>query len=141
MTAKQYLQQLFFIKQMIFESLQELKELRSLALSIGAVDNSKEKIKSLSVSDTVGSSVAVIVDLENTIKDKITSYKKTKLEIEDNIGKILEVKVKIVLLKRYVYYKDFDDIAHDLNYHVQHIFKLHSQGLREIEKMLVNASN
>lgn len=138
MTAKQYLQQLFFIKQMIYESLSELKELRSLALSIGAVDLSKEKTKSLGISDTVGNIVAVIVDLENSVKDKISHFKNTKSEIENNINQLSDEKVKLVLLKRYVHHKDFEDIANDLRYHRYHVLKLHGRGLKEIDKKLKN---
>ena len=140
MNAKQYLKQLFFIDQTVTDSLAELDELRSRATTLGAVDYSKDKIQSGKVSDPTASSVAIIVDLESTIREKISSYRKTKTEVEKTIEGVTDQNVKLVLLKRYVYFKDFDDIATDLKYTAQHVKRLHGQGLENIEKLLLSAT-
>ena len=140
MTAKQYLKQAFFTNQSINDSLLELERLRTIAYSIGAVDTSKDKVKTGKVSDIVGGAVPAIVDLEKEINEKIREYRVKKQEIESTIDKVADCKVRAVLLKRYIYFYKWDDIANSLNKTVQRVYQLHRAGLEEIGKLIVNYS-
>lgn len=140
MNAKKYLQQAFFLNERIADKLDELKDLRSKAASVGAVDPAREKVQNNKIIDSVGDSVIAIVDLETDILCKIDECGKKKREIENTVEMISDVKVKAVLLKRYVHFYEWEDIMEKLGYAEAQVFRLHKIGLREIEKMIVNDS-
>ena len=100
MNAKNYLKQAFYLNENINDSLQDLEVLREKAISIGAVDVSKDKIQTGRISDIVGDSVPAIVDLDAEINRKIDEYARKKREIEGTIEKVVDCKVRTVLLKR-----------------------------------------
>lgn len=138
MTAKQYLRQAFYLNQRINDSLHDLEELRTKAETIKATAPSADKIYSRKSSDAVGDAVAKIVDLENKINIKIDELTEKKHEIEEFISKIYEENIKIVLLKRYIHFQEYSEIAGDLGYSIQRIYQLHKAGLDEIQKIRVN---
>ena len=140
MNAKNYLQQAFFLNQRINDSLEDLKVLREKAVSIGSVDTTKEKIQSGKVSDIVGESVPAIIDLDFEINTNIDIYRSKKREIESTIDEVGDCKIRAVLLKRYIHFHEWDDIAESLNKTVQRVYQLHRDGLCEIAKIIVNYS-
>ena len=141
MNAKEYLQQVFFLNERIADNLNDLQELRSKAASVGAVDPAREKVQNGKIVDVVGDSVIAIVDLEADILRKIDECGKKRREIEKTIEMISDLKVKAVLLKRYVHFYDWADIADDLNYTKDNVYRLHRKGICEVEKSLLNSTN
>jgi len=140
MTVKQYLTQAYFTNEKIKDSLQELERLRMTAISVNAGHTSQERVSTSGIADIVGSRVPCIVDMEVEIEAKIRDYNNTKREIENTIEKIEDNRAKAVLLKRYIYFKDWDEISGELSYGVRQVYRLHKKGLEEIEKMSVNVS-
>ena len=132
--SKVYLQQVFFLNQRINDSLQDLKELRLRAISIVAGPLCNDKVQGGKISDIVGDSVPVMVELDIQINAKIVQYVSKKQEIESLIEEIDDELLKSILLKRYVYFKDWQQIAADLGYTYRHITRLHGEALKEFEK-------
>ncbi|MFA5576909.1 MAG: DUF1492 domain-containing protein [Tissierellaceae bacterium] len=78
------------------------------------------------------------LDLENEVNtdiDKLISFKK---EIIENINQADDYTLRLVLAMRYINHKSWEDIADDLLYDVRTIYRFHKQGLKEIEKILLN---
>jgi len=140
MNAKKYLKQAFFLNEEVNDSLLELERLRTIACSIVAVDTERDKIQSGKVSDIIGDSVPAIVDFEAEINSKIEECRAKKREIESRIKEIDDCKVQSVLLKRYIYFHEWDDIADDLKFTIGRIYQLHKTGLEEMQKIIVNYS-
>ena len=140
MNVKECLRQAFFLNERIKDNLNDLKELRGKAESVSTINLSKEKVKGGKISDIVGESVPAFVDLEAEIRRKVDELENKKRKIENIIDAIDDDKAKAVLLKRYVHFHEWEDIAHDLGYEVRQVYRLHKIGLMEIEKMSVNVS-
>jgi len=136
MNAKNYLQQVFFLNQRINDSLQDLKELRAKAVSIGSIDTTKEKVQSGKLSDNVGNSIPIIVDLDAEINANIEEYRIKKREIEATIDKVTDCKARAVLFKRYIHFHEWVDIADSLSKTVHRIYQIHRAGLNEIGKII-----
>jgi len=135
MNAKQYLKQAFFLNQRINDSLKELERLRETAYSIAGVDTSKDKIQVGSVSDIVGSSIPAIVDLDYYINARIDKYVDKKQEIESQIEMMSDDVLKSILLKRYIHFHEWEQIAIDLGYTYRHVTRLHGEALRTFKEI------
>jgi len=133
MNAKNYLKQAFFLDQRINDSLQELERLRARAFSIGATPMSRDKMQSGKISDIVGDSVSAIVDLDAEINRKIDKYADKKREIEALIDRVFDEILKIILQKRYIHFKEWEQIAVDLGYTYRHTTRLHGEALQAFE--------
>ena len=131
--VKSYLNRAFHTNQRLNDSLQNLEELRAKAYSIGAVDTTKDKIQAGRVSDTIGNSVPAIVDLENQINAEIKEYTEKRQEIKTSIERVSDEKFVTILLKRYVYFKSWEEIAVDMGYTYRHTTRLHGDALQAFE--------
>ena len=136
MTVIQYLQQAFLLNQKINDKLEELGRLRALSTSIGAADTSQEKISTGKVSDIVGNTVPRIIELNSKINADIDKCCDKKQQIEKHIEKIKNNNYRLILLKRYIHFKEWEDICNDLGYSYRHITRLHSEALQEFRKIL-----
>ena len=140
MNPKSYLQQAYFLNERINDSLQDLEALRTRVVSTGTGGTSKVKVQESKVLDTIGNMVPAIVDLDAEINRKIDELIQKKLEIEKTIDKVVDHKARSVLLKRYIHFHEWDEIANSLNKTVQRIFQIHRAGLKEIGKLIANYS-
>ena len=79
--------------------------------------------------------IADMVDLEREYeKTKMMCRNKTK-EIEFVIGLLENHQEKLVLEMRYIHYDNWLDIAFNLNYSVQMIYKIHGRALINLLKI------
>ena len=76
-----------------------------------------------------------IIDLQNEISDDIVLLLAVKREIIDLLKKVDNINYRIILEERYLCYKTWEEIAIHLNYSVQHIYRLHNEALKVIEKI------
>jgi len=136
--TKMYLKQAYKSKQLIDDNLMKLAELRTMASSVGAVDTSKDKVQSGKVSDIIGDAVPAIVDLETEINGRIETYKVVLLDIESNIAKVTDERFTFILLKRYIFFKSWEQIAVDLNYSYVHTIRLHGEALQAFDAVFRN---
>lgn len=137
MNSKNYLKQVFFLNQRIDDSLQELEQLRVRAFSIGAIDTSKDKVQSGKISDIVGDNASAIIDLEAKINRKINEYAQRKNEVECMIDRMVDDALKLILQKRYLLFKEWEQIAVDIGYTYRHTIRLHGEALRAFNKIYV----
>jgi len=119
MDAKQYLQQIFFLKHMIKDNLQELEKLKEISTSLRGVfhrDNTT-------------------VILEKEITERIEEFQAKKREIENLIGEVNDSRLKTILLKRYVHLKHWETISDDLEQSYRNVSRLHNKALKEFETL------
>ena len=136
MTAKEYLQQLFWIDKEIEEKQKELAELRTKAESVGSQEitgmpkagNGKDKISAI---------VVKIVDLQAHINLKIDQLIDWKAVVTRQIEGMKNPKSRVVLSARYLRRKEerkWEQIAKDLNYEESYLLRLHRKALKEFER-------
>lgn len=135
MGAKCYLNQIDALRRKIQHRQKQLEELRSAATSVGALDYSRDIVKTSKTGDILERQVVKIADLEADIARKITAYEIKQNEI---IGQIeaLESPVYIDLLcRRYIDGDRLEKIATDMGYSFDRVRHLHGLALLEFERV------
>jgi len=135
MNAKEYLTQAYRIDQRISSKIEQVKELHILATKATST-----------VSDMPGSPtrnihrmeyvIVKIVDLEDEINSDISDLVDLKAEITGVIKSINNVEFRTLLEFRYLCYRPWEQIAVDLGYSIDNVFKKHRQAVKAVEEIL-----
>ena len=134
MTAKEYLSRYKLLDSKINDRLEQLEDLRSMALRITPVQGDGSAHSGSS--DKIGSIVAKIVDLESTINIDIDRLIELKLEIESIIKSVNDDVLETLLIKRYINCKTFEQIAVEMHYTYKWICVMHGKALKKIKEYI-----
>lgn len=131
MIAKEYLSQAYRIDQRINSKLEQIVSLRALATKATSTlsDTPPSGTRNVhSMEDTI----AKMVDLENEINVDIDTLVDLKREFVFIIKKIDNPEYQTLLELRYLCFKTWEQIAVEMGYSLQHIFRIHHKALKEI---------
>lgn len=129
--AKAYLNQIKALDIRIQRRQQEVEELRAAAMSIGSLNLNPDRVKKTSPDpDPLASKISKYVDMENEINDMIDELIDLKHLVIGQIEKLEDANCMDVLLKRYVDFKTFDQIADEMHYSRRHITNIHGKALQ-----------
>ncbi len=134
MTAKEYLRQAYIIDRKIRLDTEKLAAARS-ALYGKAVRYGSDGSKPVPRGNVTESAVLRVVELEECLTKEIDELTAKRREIECAVNAVPDEVQREVLTRRYLLYQKWEDIAEEMNYSVQHIFRLHGAALK---KMRVN---
>ncbi|MCM1439306.1 MAG: hypothetical protein NC131_08930 [Roseburia sp.] len=132
MTAKDYLQQARFLDSRINSKLQQIASLNELASRCTSTFSDMPKNPNRSGS-RMEDAVCKIVDLQAEINMDIDALVYLKREIMGVIKAVPNVEYQTLLEKRYLCFINWEQIAIDMNYSMQHIHRMHSAALKEIK--------
>lgn len=96
----------------------------SMAPAHGSGDNSK-----------IESGIVALSELEKASRESVEAYIDKFHEINVLINSLEKQALRIILSKRYIDFQRWEKIAEDTNYSIQHIYRLHKQGLIELTKI------
>lgn len=133
MTTKEYLKQARYLDLSIDAKLEQVASLHDLATKATSV-----------ISDMPGNStrnthrmedtIIKMLMLENEINGDIDKLVDLKNEIQAKINSVEDDECRILLEKRYLNYESWEDIAKDMGYCLQNIYKIHTKALKKISK-------
>ena len=131
MKAKEFLQKAYRIDQRINSKLEQVTSLRELATKATATisDNPVKGTRNVHRMEDI---IVKMADLENAINRDIDRLVDTKSDIVSAIKKVSNPEYQTLLELRYLCYRTWDDIADEMSYSVQHIFRLHDSALKQI---------
>ena len=131
MTAKEYLSQARYLDARINSKISQVDRLNDLATSATSVltgmPHSPNKATS-KMADVVDK----IVDLQAEINRDIDKLVDLKKEMRDVIGAIPDVEQQTILEQRYLCFLKMEQIAVDMGYSIQHVYRLHDEALKKI---------
>lgn len=131
MTAKEYLSQARYLDARINSKISQVDRLNDLATSATSVltgmPHSPNKATS-KMADVVDK----IVDLQAEINRDIDKLVDLKKEMRDVIGAIPDVEQQTILEQRYLCFLKMEQIAVDMGYSIQHLYRLHDEALKKI---------
>lgn len=128
---KNYLRRAHKAELRINNKLEQLESLRSLAEKTTTTLQHTPKCK---IGGTkIEGIVAKIVDLEEEIKNDIEELLYIKSEVRDAIKTVGVPELELLLELRYLCYKSWSYIAHEMNYDERYIHKLHGKALSAIK--------
>lgn len=135
MTAKQYLLQYKLLTAKIENLEQDLAELREARSSISI--NLDGMPHGTDLSDKTARLAAQLADMEEDILDLRSEAWRTRLRIIHVLSKVETPEHNVLLHKRYLEDKTWEQIAVEMHYTYQWVAgPLHGQALREIDKIL-----
>ena len=132
MTAKEYLGQAYRLDQRINSKLEQVISLRELTTKATATMSDMPGGGSRNVykmQDIIGK----IVDLETEINADIDRLVDLKREMVAVIKAVANPEFQTLLELRYLCFKSWEQIAVDMNFSMQHSFRIHDKALKEIE--------
>ena len=134
MKAKEYLQQLKRLDELINQKIKEVTDLRERATSVSGIDYSKDKVQTSPSGDApFVKPICRIIDLEAEINDEIDRFVDEKHKIINQIQGLKNSDYISLLFKRYVEFKKFETIAVEMNFTYQYVLNMHGYALKEFE--------
>ena len=128
MNTKDYLSQAYRIDQRINSKLAQVMSLRDLlgkaTGTLSGVPNSATP-NPHSMEDTI----AKMVDLENEINEDIDALVDLKAEIMRRIKRVENTEYQTILELRYLCFKRWEEIAVEMNFSLQHLYRLHEKAV------------
>lgn len=131
MTAKEYLQQVHKMDRQIDSKIEMLTELNALATKCTAILTGMPHNPSGSKSQ-MADTVDKIVDLQDEINADISRMVEVKAEVIRVIGCVQDINCRILLEKRYLSYKTWEQIANDMNFGLRYVHILHKKALAAV---------
>jgi DNA-directed RNA polymerase specialized sigma subunit len=143
MTVNQFLAQAYNLDMRIKSKAEQIANLSELATVITTTLTGLPKVKNKDSSVMAGT-VAKIVDLQAEIDRDLERLVDLKREIVKAIKAVPHEESRVLLELRYLCYKSWEQIAVDLGYSIQHIYRMRKQALAQVSvpsvKMRVNES-
>ena len=134
MSAKEFLNKIRYIDMMINCKLEQVAELRSMLLP-GAIRYDKDKVQTSNNADSISDTVSKIMELEEKINTDIDELVELKSVARENIERMENDVEKVILYKRYFNNESFENIAVECGYSWRHIHRLHSEALKNFDKL------
>lgn len=131
MTTKEYLSQAYRIDQRINSKLEQIVSLRELATKATSTLSDTPPSGSRNVNSMEGI-IVKMMDLENEINKDIDTLVDLKREFVFIIKKINNPEYQTLLELRYLCFKTWEQIAVEMGYSLQHIFRIHDKALKNI---------
>jgi len=139
MKAKEYLQQLQRLDTVINQKIKEVEDLRTISVSAGGIDYSKERVQSSPSGDAPFVRVINrIVDLEEEISREIDTFVDEKHKVINQIQGLKDSRYIEVLYKHYVEFKRLEAVAVEMNFTYQYTRELHGYALQDFERTYKN---
>lgn len=131
MTAKAFLKQAYRLDERIDSKLEQISALRSLTTKATTVlrDGPNSSTPYVHSRENI---IVKLIDLEDEINRDIDVL----IELKTRIGRIIKevghMDYKILLEQRYLCFKPWEEIADNMGYSQQHIFRLHEKALNSV---------
>lgn len=139
MKIKEYLRQAYRIDQRINSKLEQIAALHDLATKATVTYSDMPKSPNRSGSK-IEDAITKIMDLEDEINRDIDKLVDLKTDITHLIKNLDSHEHQIILEQRYLCFKSWEQIAVDMGYSIQHIFRLHDAALTELERFYKDES-
>ena len=128
MTAKEYLGQAYRLDQRINSKLEQVLSLRDLTTKATATMSDMPGGGSRNVYK-MQDIIAKIIDLENEINADIDQLVDLKREMVATIKSVTDPECQTLMELRFLCFKTWEQIAVDMNYGIDNVFKLHKKAL------------
>ena len=135
MIAKEYLSQAFRLDNRINSKIDQIASLNDLATKCGSSITGMPRNPSPATS-LMADAVSKIVDLQAEINCDIDALVDIKCDLVKTIKAVDDVDCQLLLEGRYLCYKSWEQIAVEMDFRVRHVYEVHSNALKIVEKIL-----
>ncbi|WP_128426302.1 DUF1492 domain-containing protein [Gudongella oleilytica] len=131
MTVKEYLGQAYRLDQRITSKLEQVASLNDLAEKATSTLTGMPKNPNNATS-TMADAVTKIIDLQAEINRDIDCLVDLKREIVALIKTVDNTEYQTLLEKRYLCFETWEQIAVDMDYSIQHIYRIRDKAIARI---------
>ena len=131
MTAKEYLNQAYWLDRRIDSKLEQLSALRDTATKTTAVMDGEVVSHTRNV-HSLQDVIAKIIDMQEEINSDIDALVDLKRDIMRTIKGIENPEYQTLLELRYLCFKRWEEISVVMNYNLRHIYRLHDEALEKV---------
>lgn len=132
MTAKEYLNQAYWLDKRIDSKLEQLSALKEMATKTTAVMSDDMVCHSRNVHN-MQDVIAKIIDMQNEINADIDRLMDLKSEIMHVIKSVKNPEQQTLLELRYMCFKSWEYVAEQMGYNIRHIYRLHDEAMEQIQ--------
>ena len=131
MTAKEYLNQAYWLDRRIDSKLEQLSALRDTATKTTAVMDGEVVSHTRNV-HSLQDVIAKIIDMQKEINGDIDALVDLKRDIMRTIKGIADPEGQTVLELRYLCFKRWEEISVIMNYSVRRIYQIHDAAMEKL---------
>ena len=131
MTAREYLEQAYRLDQRINSKIEQVSSLRELAAKATSTITDMPRAATPNM-HRMEDIICKIVGLENEINADIDKLVDLKRELINMIKSIANPENQTLLELRYLCFKSWEQIAVEMGYSIQHIYRLRDKAIEEI---------
>lgn len=135
MTAKEYLSQARTLDMRIKSKLQQIESLNELATSCTVVYSDMPRNPNHGGSK-IEKAVVKIIEVEESLKRDVENLVELKKEIMTTIHSVANVELQTLLEKRYLCFLSWEQIAVEMHYSIQHIYRIHDEALSSVTTIM-----
>lgn len=129
--ARRYLSEAYRLDQRITNDLRQLEELKALATHVTS-HHSDMKVQESHDRSRMEDTVIKIIGQERAIDDEIDALVDLKKEIRGVIRAVPSPEEEFVLEERYLCFRSWEDVAADMGYGMDNVFRLHRRALQHV---------
>ena len=135
MTAKEYLSQAHRLDQRVSNKLMLIESLRSMTQKV--TSSHKENVVNYTHDVTsLENTIIRLMEAEAELNKQIDALVDLKREILLNISALENIDLELVLMKRYLHFLSWEEIAREMGFSVRWVHSLHTRALVELEAVL-----
>ena len=132
--SRQYLKKAHRLNEQIRDKRERIDHLKGLLMSIGATDYSKDRVQTSQNNEaSFANIIANLDETEQQLNDDVLKLCILQREISQAIDAVDDVDCSLVLSKRYLLMKDWEQIADEMGYGIRQIFRIHKKALNIFE--------
>lgn len=135
MTAKQYLQQGYYLNKQIDVKCEQIRKLREMTQKVTATANDC-KVQASGSQSRMADTVDKMVDLERELADAVNEYAAKRQEIAAVIQRVDNPNYRTLLEYRYLACMKWEEIAVRMHYSWQWVHKMHKRALKEAQEAI-----
>ena len=132
MTAKEYLEQAYWLNQRIQSKQEQIQSLNDLATRCTAAMTGMPHSPNHGGSQ-MADTISKIVDLQNVIAADMEALVDLKADLVATIKAVDSIDHQLILEKRYIIGKSWPEIAVDLGYKMRRMYDIHDEALGKIK--------
>ena len=131
MTAKEYLNQAYWLDRRIDSKLEQLSALKDMATKTTSI-MSDDVVRHTRNVHSMEDVIAKIIDMQNEINADIDRLVDLKSDIMHTIKEVRNPEYQTLLELRYLCFRDWPDIADSMHCSESNVFKVHSRALQAV---------
>jgi DNA-directed RNA polymerase specialized sigma subunit len=131
MTAKEYLNQAYWLDRRINSKLEQLSALRDMATKTTSIMSDDVVSRTRNV-HSMQDVIAKIIDMQAEVNADIDRLVDLKRDIMQVVKAVDNPELQTLLELRYLCFKSWEYVAEQMGYNVRHIYRLHDEAVEQI---------